>query len=254
MIIMFNISLFSFFFLLTTISCSSQVDWVSTPQDDLPADSSSSSSAKSAFADANTPDPSITPHDITAFSGAPDSPVALLPNEGATNGQIASSETSPGVPNPINAVDRQDVAFQEGDSGVAIFPWNVIPVLGGDKPLIDLPSLFDGKPMPTIPKDNSSPQAERYDDNERLADPSNPDCDGAKYAMCCSVSAPMQPLAVKNLHKRRRCYACRNLFLYQLSDGFAESHFASSIIFPVVSLGFKSCCTQVSFVMANPVF
>ena len=238
---MFNISLFSFFIFLTTISFSSQVDWVSTPQEDLPADSSLFSSAVSAFADANTPDPSITPHDITASLGALDSPVGLLPNKGATNGQIASSETSPGGPNPINAVYRQDVAFQEGDSGVTIFPWNIIPVLGGDKPWIDLPSLFDEKPMPIIPKDNSSPQAERYDDNERLADPSNPDCDGGKYAMCCSVSAPMHPLAVKNLHKRRRCYACRNLLLYLLSDGIAESHFASSIIFPVVSLSFKSC-------------
>lgn len=211
---MFNISLFSFFFLLTTISFSSQVDWVPTPQDDLPADSSLFSSAESAFADANTPDPSITPLDITAFSGEPDSTVGLLPNEGATNGQIASSETSPGVSNPINALYRQDVAFQEGDSGVTIFPWNIIPVLGGDKPWIDLPNLFDEKPMPTIPKDNPSPQAERYDDDERLADPSNPECDIGKYAMCCSVSAPMQPLAVKNLHKRRRCYACRNLLLY----------------------------------------
>lgn len=239
---MVKIPPFSFFFFLTTISFSSQVDWVSTPQEDLPADSSLFSSAQSAFADANTPDLSITPHDIPASLGAPHSPVGLLPNKGATNGQIASSETSPGGLDPIDAVYRQDVAFQEGDGGETVFPWNIIPVLGGDKPWIDLPSLFDENPMPIIPKDKSSPQAERYDNNERLADPSNPDCDGGKYAMCCSVSAPMRPLAVKNLHKRRRCYACRNLLLYFLSNGFAESHFASCIIFPVVSLSFKSCC------------
>lgn len=193
-------SLLSFLLLLTTISFSSQVEWVSIPQDE--------NSANGVFADINALDPSINPHDSTDFLSAPDFPIGLLPNEGATNGQIYSSETSPGVSNPTSAVDGQDIAFQEGDSGVDIFPWNVIPTLGGDKPWIDLPSLFDGKPMPTIPNDYPSPQAGRHDDNERLADPRNPDCDGGKHAMCCSVPAPMQPLAVKNLHKRRRCYAC----------------------------------------------
>ena len=205
---MFNMSLLSHFLLLTTISFSSQVDWISTPQDEKPADTSLLSSENSAFADASTLNPSVSPDDSTTFLGAPHSPIGLLPNEGATNGQIASSETSPGVLNPINALDQQDMAFGDGDSGVGIFPWNQIPALGGDKPWIDLPSLLDGKPMPTIPNDYPSPQAGRYDDNERLADPRNPDCDGGKRAMCCSVRAPMQSLALHNLHKRRRCYTC----------------------------------------------
>lgn len=205
---MFKMSLLSIFLLLTNMSFASQVDLVSIPQGEKSSDTSTFSSANGAFADTNTFDTSTNPHDSTAFLDTSDSPIGLLPNERATNGQTASLETSPGVPNPINAVGGQDMAFQEGDSGVGIFPWNLIPTLGGDKPWIDLPSLFDGKPMPTIPNDYPSPQAGRYDDNERLADPRNPDCDGGKHAMCCSVPAPMQPLAVKNLHKRRRCYAC----------------------------------------------
>lgn len=206
----FNMFLLSLCPLLTTPSFSSQSDWFSNTRDENQGDVSLFSSPNGAFADSNTLSPSITPHDNTAYlSASPDSQFGLVPNEeAATNGQIASSETPSGVPNPISVADRQNIAFQEGDRGVDLFPWNLIPALGGDKSWIDLPSLIDGTPLPTIPSEDPSPQAGRYDDNERLADPKNPDCDGGKHAMCCSVPAPMQPLAAHNIHKRRRCYLC----------------------------------------------
>lgn len=194
--------------LLTTLSFSSQADWFSNPQDENPGDTSLFSSPSGAFADPNTLNPSIIHQDSNAnLLASPDSPVGLLPNgEAATNGQIASLKTSSGATNPISAADRQDMVLREGDGGVNLFPWNLIPALGGDKPWIDIPSFFDETPLPN--SDYPSPQAGRYDDNKRLADPKNPDCDGGKYAMCCSVPAPMQPLAAHNLHKRRRCYLC----------------------------------------------
>lgn len=178
--------LLSLCLLSTTFSFSSQAaDWFPDPQDENPGGKPQFSSPNGAFA-------------------SPDSPLGLLPNqEAATNGQIAGSETFSKV---INAADRQDIAFQEGDGGVNFFPWNLIPALDGD--WIELPSLFDGTPLPTIDSDYPSPQAGRYDDNERLTDPKTPNCDGGKIAMCCSVPAPMQPLAAHNVHKRRRCYLC----------------------------------------------
>lgn len=202
--------LLSLCLLLTTLSFSSQADWLSTPQDNNPGGTSQFSSPNGAFADPNTPNPSIPPHDSIAYSlDSPDFPVGLVINEEAvTNSQIASSETSPGVPNSINTAGRQGMAFREGDDGVNLFPWNLIPALDGFKPWIDLPSIFDGIPLPTIASDYPSPQAGRYNDNERLADPKYPECEGGKHAMCCSVPAPMQPLAAHNLHKRRRCYLC----------------------------------------------
>lgn len=200
----------SLYLLLTTLSFSSPADWFSNPQDENPGGISLHSSPNGAFADPNTLDPSNSLHDsISYLLASPDSPVGLVPDEEAViNGQIASSETSSAVPNPINAADRQDMAFLEGDGEINLFPWNLIPALSGDKPWIDLPNRFDGTPSPALAGDYPSPQAGRYDDNERLVDPKNPDCDGGKHAMCCSVPAPMQPLAAHNLHKRRRCYLC----------------------------------------------
>lgn len=202
--------LLSLCLLLTILSSSSQANWLSTPQDENSGGTSPLSPPNGAFANPNIPNPSVRPHDNIAYSlDSPDFSVGLVPNEEAvTNGQIASSETSSGVPNPINAVDGQGMAFREGDGGVNLFPWNLIRALDGFKLWIDLPSLVDEIPLPTIANDYPSTQGGRYNDNERLADPKYPDCDGGKHAMCCSVSAPMQPLAAHNLHKRRRCFLC----------------------------------------------
>lgn len=204
-------NLLSLCLLLTTLSCSSQANWLSTPQDENSGGTSPLSSPNGVFADPNIPNPSVHPHGNTAYSllDSPDFPVGLLPDEEAvTNGQIASSETSSGVPNPNNAADPQSMAFQEGDSGANLFPWNLIRPLDGFKLWNHLHRPGDEIPLPTITNDYPSPQAGRYNDNERLADPKYPECDGGKHAMCCSVAAPMQPLAAHNLHKRRRCFLC----------------------------------------------
>lgn len=201
---------FSLCLFLTALSFPSQADWLSTPQDKNSGSTSLLSSPKDELADQNTPDPSIPLHDSITYSfDSPDFPVDLVPNkEAVTNGQIAGSETSSGVPNTINAADQQGVALREENGGVNLFPWNLLPALDGFQRWIDLPSIFDGLPSPTMGSDYPSPQAGRFNDNERLADPKYPECDGGKYAMCCSVSAPMQPLAAHNIHKRRRCFLC----------------------------------------------
>lgn len=229
---------FSLCLLLIALSFSSQADWLSTPQD------SQLSSPKDEFADQNTPNPSISLDDGIAYSfDSPDFPVNVVPNkEAVTNGQTASSESSSGVPNTINAADQQSMALREEEGGVNLFPWNLLPALDGFQRWIDLPSILDGIPSRTMGIDYPSPQAGRFNDNERLADPKYPECDGGKYAMCCSVSAPMQPLAAHNIHKRRRCFLCMLpwfLLTFYNINLFAEPHTYHSF-FPVL----KSCSTQ----------
>ena len=149
----------------------------------------------------NTSSPSSDTTFSTDSSNHPS--LALSPNgEANSETQTDGSSVSPS-PGTLTEGQQQQVALIGDETGVG-FPLNILPALGGDAPVIDLPALleiFNPKiPQPQYPI--------RYNDKERLEDLKKPDCDDGTSPFCCSVGPPDPAGSAKNVHKRRDCRSC----------------------------------------------
>lgn len=162
-----------------------------------------------------------------ASSGTIVDPSIALPNNPDLNQpsadlkyQIAGSSILPDSSVPANTDLKNQQAFDEGGD-ILPFPLNILPSLGGGN-LPSLPDLFNS-PENT----NKNPQGqEKYDPNERFADPKPPGCDDGTIPMCCNKGPPNLASQPWRSHQRRDCRRCMCL-----SDPKNPSLFPSNYIF-----------------------